>query len=177
MLELDERTCEVRISVAALSVDLGAIGKGYAVDKACDVLRDWGVASAMVHGGGSSVYAFGNAPEATGWPVTLTLPAGGEEVPEKVYLCDRSLSGSGIRNAAHIIDPRTGQPVRSRRAAWACARSAARSDAVSTACMIMTRWEIEQYCRVHSETWVVIVEVGEDSRAGEVVRFGDVRTA
>jgi len=177
LFNLNESTCEVGVSEVVPWIDLGAIGKGYAVDKAIELLREWGVGGALVHGGVSSVYAFGDSAEGSGWPVTLSYPGGEAEVLEKVALRDRSLGGSGIRKGMHIIDPRTALPVQSRRAAWVCADSATRSDALSTACMIMTHEEIERLCATHPEVWAVIVEVGEDGHPDEVIRFGSVRTA
>jgi len=177
LLALRELTYEVHVGELSPCVDLGAIGKGYAVDRASGLLREWGVGSALVHGGGSSVFAFGDSPEGSGWPVTLSAPGGEGAMLEKVRLRDRSLGGSGIGRGMHIIDPRSAEPVRSRRAAWVCSDSAARSDALSTACMVLTHAEIEQYCAAHPETWAMVVEVGEDGRSGAAVRFGGIKTA
>ena len=141
-LELDETNMEVRARGPAPLIDLGAVGKGFAVDRAAELLREWGVGSALVHGGTSSVYAFGDCPAHAGWPVTLSDPARPSEVIEKVLLKDEALGGSGTTQGRHIIDPRSASPVQSRRASWVLSKSATRSDALSTACMIMTREEI-----------------------------------
>ena len=57
-------------------LDLGAIGKGYAVEKAADLLRELGVTSALIHGGTSTIYAIGRPPDQEAWKVTLELPVG-----------------------------------------------------------------------------------------------------
>ena len=54
-----------------LELDLGGIGKGYALDKALVILKDWSVENALVHGGTSTAIALGSAPEGEGWPVGM----------------------------------------------------------------------------------------------------------
>jgi thiamine biosynthesis lipoprotein len=172
LLELDESTLSVRVRDALPRIDLGAIGKGYAVDRAADLLKEWGITSALVHGGASSACAFGDHPKCLGWPVTLSNPQNPSEVLEKVSLKAKALGGSGIRKGQHIIDPRSGHPVTTRRAAWVCSESATKSDAVSTACMIMTTEEIETYVAAQPDMWAMIVEEGREGRADIVLRFG-----
>lgn len=82
-LELDEAAMAVRVGDSVPLLDLGAIGKGYAVDRAVELLKEWGVLSALVHGGTSSVYAFGNCPRNQGWPVTLSSPGQPSEILRK----------------------------------------------------------------------------------------------
>ena len=167
-LELDEGHMTVRVRGPAPLIDLGAIGKGFAVDRAAELLREWGVRSAFVHGGTSSVYAFGDHPGNVGWPVTLSNPAQPSEVLEKVLLKDQGLGGSGITQGRHIIDPRMAAPVASRRASWVLSQSATRSDALSTACMIMTHEEIAGLVASSGELRAIIVE----ERPSAVLRFG-----
>lgn len=167
-LELDDRTMSVRVRGPAPLIDLGAIGKGFAVDRAAELLMEWGVASALVHGGTSSVYAFGDYPGHAGWPVTLSHPALPSEVLEKVLLKDQGLGGSGITKGRHIVDPRNAVPVESRRASWVLSQSATRSDALSTACMIMTQREIAGLIDRSLELRAIIV----DERPSAVLRFG-----
>jgi thiamine biosynthesis lipoprotein len=172
LLEFDESTLSVCVHEPVPRVDLGAIGKGYAVDRAADLLKEWGITSALVHGGASSAYAFGDHPKCLGWPVTLSNPQNPYEVLEEVFLNAKALGGSGIKKGKHIIDPRTGHPARTRRAAWVCSDSATESDAVSTACMIMTTEEIERYVAAQPDVWAMIVEEGREGRADTVLRFG-----
>jgi thiamine biosynthesis lipoprotein len=157
-LELDEKNMTVRVYGPAPLIDLGAIGKGFAVDCAAELMREWGVASALLHGGTSSAYAFGDHPGHSGWPVSLSNPAHPFEVLEKVRLRDQALGGSGMKQGSHIIDPRKGAPVERRRASWILSESASRSDALSTACMVMTREEIEGLIAGSGELRALIVE-------------------
>jgi thiamine biosynthesis lipoprotein len=171
-LELDESAMTVRLRESVPFIDLGAIGKGYAVDRAVELLKEWGVSSALVHGGTSSVYAFGPLGHHRGWPVTLSDPRRPAEILEKVILADEGLGGSGIKKGRHIIDPRSARPVEGRRAAWVLSESAARSDALSTACMVMAGEEIERCVARDARLRAVVVE-GE---GGSVLRFGRAAT-
>lgn len=172
LLELDESTLSVRVHDSVPRVDLGAIGKGYTVDRAVDLLKDWGITSALIHGGASSAYAFGDHPNSIGWLVTLSNPQNPSEVLEKVFLNAKALGGSGIKKGKHIIDPRIGHPVRTRRAAWVCSEFATKSDAVSTACMVMTTEEIEKYVAGQPNLWAMIIEEGCEGGPDIVLRFG-----
>jgi thiamine biosynthesis lipoprotein len=167
-LELDETTMTVRVHGSVPLIDLGAIGKGYAVDRAAELLREWGVASALVHGGTSSAYAFRDGPQNQGWPITLSNPDVPMEILDTVLLKSEGLGGSGIKKGRHIIDPRSCLPVERRRAAWVLSDSATKSDALSTACMVMSAEEIEKYAASDPKLWAMIVE----GRPGTVLRFG-----
>jgi thiamine biosynthesis lipoprotein len=56
-------------------LDLGAFGKGYAVERAVEILREGGVTSAILHGGTSTVYALGRPPDAEVWRVSVMNPS------------------------------------------------------------------------------------------------------
>lgn len=174
LLELDEATMSVRVQEGVPRIDLGAIGKGYAVDVAGALLKEWGVTSALIHGGASSAYAFGNHPDGIGWPVTLSNPQNPPEVLEKISLKEKALGGSGIRKGLHIIDPRSGQPVSGRRAAWVCSDSAAGSDAISTAMMVMRKEEIDAFVKSHSGMWAMTIDEEPATGTESVVRFGEI---
>lgn len=141
-----ERRTAVK-ELAALKLDLGAIGKGYAVDQAVDVLRDWKISAALVHSGQSTVFALGEAREGRPWSIAVRNPADHAAVIGRVTLRDAALSGSGVLlHGRHIIDPRSGRPGDIRAGAWAIAPMAAESDAVSTAFMLMSEEQVRAYC-------------------------------
>ena len=117
---LDAAAGTVRFDRDGVALDLGGIGKGYAVDRAVAVLRGRGIASALVNAGGSSVYGLGGPPGESAWPVALEDPARPGRTLETVRLRDRALSVSGrsVKSFekdgvvyAHVMDPRTGRPV------------------------------------------------------------------
>lgn len=143
-LLFDERNSTVQFDIAGAMIDLGAIGKGYAIDCAAEILRGAGVKSALLHGGTSSVYGLGAPPGAEGWPVAIDGPPGGQPIAV-VRLRDSSLSVSASwgksftldgRAFGHVLDPRTGWPVNESDAAALAAvtsPSATETDAFSTA--------------------------------------------
>ena len=156
---------EGKPSRSPLELDLGGIGKGYALEKACAVLAEWGVERALVHAGTSTAFGLGPGPEPggrlKGWPVGVGGPWAGPGDPRSVLLADMALSGSGTEvKGAHILDPRTGRPARGHIAAWAAHPSAAVADALSTAFMVMATAEVEDFCRRRPEVWALVVADG-----------------
>lgn len=142
LLMMDEDSHRVGVCKAGVQVDLGGIGKGYALDRAAEIFEEWGVTRALLSAD-STVLALDPPQGKDGWRVNADRP---------LLLRQRALSGSGTTvKGAHIFDPRTGQPVRDREQVWALAPSAAWADALSTAFFVMRAEEIENYCRKHPE--------------------------
>jgi len=74
-------------------------------------------------------------------------------------LRDQAVSGSGTEvKGGHVLDPRTGKPARGHPAAWVIAPSAAVADALSTAFMVMSTGEVEDFCARHPEISALLVE-------------------
>jgi len=190
LLQLNEAEHTITLSAGDVQIDLGGIGKGYAVDRVAELLRDWGIDIALISGGYSSVLALDAPPGKKGWPLTMTNPVGDKEILARPFLQNAALSGSGVQKGGHIIDPRTTEPVEGRRAAWSSASDATTADALSTAFMIMGIDEIKQYCSKsagwpgsHPETlaMVILEEAGDEKSTGhraaqsrqKILRFGD----
>jgi thiamine biosynthesis lipoprotein len=117
---LDAASGTVRFARPGVELDLGGIGKGYAVDRAVEVLRARGVTAALVSAGGSTTYGLGAPPGQPGWSVSVADPVHTSRSAIAVVLRDRALSVSGSYEKsfevdgvryAHIMDPRTGRPV------------------------------------------------------------------
>lgn len=145
-----------------LSLDLGGIGKGYALDCTLEILSDWGVERALLHGGTSTALAVGTPPEGLGqkkgWPVRIGGDWECPNTPNKFFLKDRALSGSGTEvKGDHIFDPRTDKPAEGHLGAWVSHPSAAVADALSTAFMVMSAEEVRTYCKEHPDVWAMVV--------------------
>lgn len=168
-IKLDENRHTVQLTEPVL-IDLGGIGKGYAVDQMAKVLLEWSIDTALLHGGSSSVMAFGSLAGTNGWPVTLSSPVKPRETITHIDLQNSALGGSSLRQGQHIIDPRTALPAVGKVAAWACAPDTATADALSTAFMIMSAEEIEQYCLRHPD--ILAVVISQRPEKDEVLRFG-----
>jgi thiamine biosynthesis lipoprotein len=118
-VELDADRRSVRFRVPGLELDPGGIGKGYAVDRMAEVLREAGVAIALVSASGSSIYAIGAPPGERGWYVRIRDPKSENITAAEVWLKNESMSSSGSYEKffeadgkvySHIMDPRTGYP-------------------------------------------------------------------
>lgn len=139
MLDTEEQT--VRFDRQGMALDLGAFGKGWALDSAADILREVGVKRALLHGGTSSVTAIGE------WNVAVTGPDGDDHPVSRVTLRDNSLGvsaphGRTVRDAdgeqkGHVMDPRTGRPSTNTALAFVVCGSAADADALSTALLVL----------------------------------------
>ena len=131
---LEKNPFRIRCDGGKLEFDLGAIGKGFALDRMAEILREWSCESFLLVAGGSSILA-GDAPAGTaGWPCGL----GDDDSPVRCHLKNGSLSGSGLAvKGRHILDPRSGKPAQRQNRAWALSKTAAESDALSTACMVL----------------------------------------
>lgn len=119
-IHLDAAAGTVWFDRSGVELDPGGIGKGYAVDRMVDVLKQQGVQIALVAGSDSSIYGMGAPPmEPKGWRVDIKNPWHQRQTAAEVFLKDMSMSTSGSyekffraegRIYAHIMDPRTGYP-------------------------------------------------------------------
>ncbi len=174
LLQLDKLEHTVELLASPVQVDLGGIGKGYAVDRVAELLRDWSIDIALISGGYSSVMALDGPPGTKGWPLTLSHPANRKQVLARPCLQGRALSGSGVQKGQHITDPRTTQPVKDKLAAWSSASNAATADALSTTFMVMSLEEIRKYCSGHPDVSAMIMQQSrdEDVQEDKISHFG-----
>ena len=163
---------------------MGAIGKGYALDRAGQSLRASGVRHALLSAGSSSVLAIGG--HRGGWRIDLVSPQGQGRPIAELMLRDAALGTSGAgeqffiadgRRFGHVIDPRTGWPARGILSATVVARDAARADALSTAFFVGGLDLAERYCASHEEVLALITPDDESGRPVVVGRHAGVRLA
>ncbi|MHC4221267.1 MAG: FAD:protein FMN transferase [Planctomycetota bacterium] len=173
IIKLDREQYTVEVLADGLKIDLGGIGKGYAVDRMAGLLKQWSIDVALINAGRSTVLALNEPQETKGWPVTLSHPNDRKQILSRVNLKNQAISGSGLEYGPHIIDPRTAKPIVGKIAAWTCAAIAGKADAISTAFMVMLPDEIKDYCSSHPDVSALIVEAGR----GKILRFGQWGTS
>jgi thiamine biosynthesis lipoprotein len=144
----------VRFARPGVMLDLGAIGKGYAIERSAMILRDAGVESVLIHGGTSSACAIGHPPDAEHWRValpeppapTIAPPGLARGLPNTIRLRDESVSVSAIWGRAfemdgkvfgHVIDPRLGHPVNTAVLSAVILPTTTETDALSTALLTL----------------------------------------
>jgi len=160
-MSLDPGTQRAFLSFTGMGVDLGGIGKGYALDRAARSMRDAGVSRALLNFGGETL-ALGEK-----WEVAVADPSERLKPVVRLVVSDAAVSTSsqserGIvikkKRYGHIFDPRTGQPVESQASVSVVARSATRADALSTALLVMGRDAAETFAAKHPEIGVLWIE-------------------
>lgn len=177
-LELDEQRRTVRFLRPGVELNLGAIGKGFAVDEVMARLRSWGVTCALAQLGGSTVAVMGEPPVSQGW--LLGVRPGGKSTPRvgAVRLHNQAISTSGDfeqyfevdgRRYGHILDPRTGHPAEGRLSACSISALAARSDALSTAFVVMGPEKAEAFCRARGEAALLMEPAADGALAARAI--------
>ena len=178
-LQLDTASSTIRFRRKGVEINLGAIGKGYALDRCRAVLRERGVDNFVIHGGRSSILGCGSRADATqdGWSVALRHPMRPEQRLGEIRLRDRALGTSGSGNQffhfegkryGHVIDPRTGYPAEGALSATVLAPSAAQADALSTAFFVLGVEDTLEFCAKRPELSVLLVSAGPRSGSIEI---------
>jgi thiamine biosynthesis lipoprotein len=138
-VEINEEESAVFLAHPEVRLDFGAVAKGWAIDEACELLKQAGITSAIMHGGSSTAKAVGARLDGQAWRVKMC----DEEHAPIALLKDASLSVSAPsgrvndKDQGHVIDPRTGEPAQCVKHAAAVVYSAAASDAWSTALLVL----------------------------------------
>lgn len=176
LVELDAARRTVRFRREGVMLDLGAIGKGYAVERAAGLLRDAGVTRALLHGGTSTVYGLGAPPGADAWTVAIETPpetarlSGFPSLPA-VALRDAALSVSAVWGRAfeqdgavfgHVLDARAGEPVTHSALAAVVLPSATETDALSTGLLVLGSEGLERIAaRRPAGKFLLVTRAGE----------------
>ncbi|MBI5802968.1 MAG: FAD:protein FMN transferase [Verrucomicrobia bacterium] len=191
LVELNAPESTVRFTHSGVQLDLGSIGKGYAVERAGELLREAGVTSALLHGGTSTVLAIGTPPNAEGWKIAIDHPGNPHNSPEHtgdlqlplatVRLRDESLSVSAVwgksftaadKSYGHVIDPRTGQPTEGALLAAIVLPSATEGDALSTMLLTLGAGEFERVLHLREGMRALVAGTGTEGKALRIESHG-----
>lgn len=155
LFALDPAAHALTSLTSRLLLDLGAVGKGYALDQMADVLHEWELTAACLHSGTSSVLALEAPPGEPGWPI---------RVADRTHLLAwRAVSGSGLAvQGEHIADPLRGGPAVRAGRAWSFAATAAEADALSTAFFVMSDDAVAAFCGRHPD-WGAVLNLPDGS--------------
>jgi FAD:protein FMN transferase len=183
-ITLDRERTTVAFDRPGIVINLGSIGKGYAIDRAVDLIRAyWWPTPALVHGGRSSLYALGSPPGTVGgrWQVAVRNPFVPEKTLGVLHLRNRGLGTSGAayqqfevegRVYGHIIDPRSGEPALGPASVTVLAPTAAEADALSTAFYLLGPDATAAYVEKHAGVAALLVTEGPSPAAPKVLGFG-----
>jgi len=189
-LELDAENQTVRFRVPGMKINLGAIGKGYALDRCAELLEARGIRDFMIHGGQSSIVARGWShevvpaaapPTASGWIVGIHDPSRHTRRLAEIRLADRALGTSGSekqffrhqdRRLSHVLDPRTGWPAQGLLSATVAAPTATLADALATALFVMGADEAIAFCATRDDLAAFLVEAKGNRVETHTTGFG-----
>lgn len=174
-VQFDPELSQVSFAQSGIEINLGGIGKGYALDRCSEELKSCGLENYMMHGGASSILASGERSGIQkqgkrGWVVGIRHPVWPEKYLAEVYLQNQALGTSGTarqsfvhegKKYGHIIDPKTGMPCDGILSSTVIAPSAAESDALATAFYVMGPEKTVEFCQSHPEIKAILVVTGE----------------
>ena len=170
-LLLDDQAGTIRFLRPDTEINLGSIGKGYALDRVAASIRGR-IRTALLNAGASSICVIGAGDRDHGWSVGLRHPCHKDKRLARLSLRDCALSTSGSeeqffehdgKRYGHIIDPRSGWPAQAVTSVSVVARSGAVSDALATAFYVGGRDLAERYCEVHTDVLAIMLESGSDT--------------
>ena len=151
-LRLDPEHTTVQLATNGAMLDLGSVGKGYALEQAATLLQENEFENFLIHGGTSTVCARGVQADGEPWRIAVEHPDADQPPLSIVDLQNESLSVSGIGGKSfiddagveqgHVIDPRTGQPTQAARVAAVVCSSATVSDAWATALLVVPNLDL-----------------------------------
>lgn len=176
---LDPGAGTVRFAREGMALNLGSIGKGYALDRVAAEMATAGVQTALLTAGASSVLALGAGVDGAGYVVGLRDPFRHDERMGTVTLRNAALGVSGTgeqhflhegRRYGHILDARTGWPVIDRAYVAVVAPTAAMADALATAFFVGGASTAEAYVKSHKEVSVLMLDMPLDGQPDAVAR-------
>jgi len=142
---IDQEKNRVKLKLPGMAIDLGGIAKGYAVDRAIEVLKNNGIQRALVNAGGD-LFALGHPPTRKFWHLGIRHPFVPDRVVSTLQVRDQAVATSGNyenffvlngKRYSHILDPKTGQPIQGIASVTVLAKTALEADALATTVAVL----------------------------------------
>jgi thiamine biosynthesis lipoprotein len=165
-VEFDATALTIHFPVDGMEFNLGSIGKGYALDRAAEIVAADGLGEFLLHGGQSSLLGRGGHNGFAGWPVGITNPLFPAKTLATILLQDAGLSTSGSniqyfrlegRRFGHILNPRTGWPCEGLASVTVIAETATLAEALSTAFFVIGVENAQRYCHNHPNVKALLI--------------------
>lgn len=169
LMELDPEHQTVRFRRPGVKLSLGSIGKGYALDRAAEVLTSFQIDDFLFHGGQSSILARGRRLDSAateGWTVGVRHPLRPGERLAEIRLVNQALGTSNTgrqffrhqgQRYGHILDPRSGWPAAQLLSVTVVAPSATLADGLATAFFVLGAEATRRYCQRHPEIGALLM--------------------
>ncbi len=177
-VRLDPQLRTVAFTSPGIEIDLGAIGKGYAVDRAAAILHERGVHNALISSGTSSIAALGAPPGQPGWKIAVCDPYDRRKQARALRLRNLSISISGGseqvfvldgRAYVHLLDPRTGFPVEGMLMSAVISTNNAQTDALSTAFFVLGVEGTREFLARNHGLTAILFKPGEGRNVEQIV--------
>jgi FAD:protein FMN transferase len=174
---LDPNTRTVRFSKPGIELNLGSIGKGYALDRCAELFATANVPNFLLHGGNSSLLARGGQGQGDCWWIGIRDPLRSERRLFEVAVRNRAIGTSGAavqffvhrgKRYGHILDPRNGWPANQMLSVTVLAPTAALADALATAFYVLGPAGTRQYVAEHPDVAAMLFIGGEKSGTWDV---------
>jgi thiamine biosynthesis lipoprotein len=154
LIRLDPQVSALVTTADGVQLDLGGVGKGYALDALAALFADWDLHCFLLRASKSTILAGDAPPGAEGWAVRVG-PTGSQQTR---LLVRSAVSGSGTDlQENHIVDPSTGLPSVHHRLAFSFAPTGAEADALSTAFHVMSAAQVADYCQQHPDVSSLLI--------------------
>ncbi len=172
-VHLNAQRSTIHFDVGGTSLDPGGIGKGYAVDRAADILRAGGVTAALISSGNSSIYALGAPPHERGWKITVRDPYRRDQTADVLLLRNEALSTSGSYEKffvidgkvyCHIMDPHTGWPVQNMLSTVAAVPTGVETEALTKTFFVGGVEKSRRFVATHSNILGILYQPGAQPR-------------
>lgn len=143
-IDFNEPDKRLRFMSPHVKLDLGGYGKGYALDRIVQLLKERSVESACISFGESSVACIGKHPHGNFWPVGVQDPFNPGEVLKSFQVVDGAVStSSNLEVENHVIHPKKALPLKEKVLASVKAASARDAEVLSTMCLLLEKEQIK----------------------------------